>query len=87
MAYLLVRHKVTDFAKWKPIFDAHESARVAAGLNARQILRGIDNPNEVVILFEASDVAKARTFVSSPGLKTVMQAAGVIDKPDLYFLQ
>ena len=25
--HLLVRHKVSDFAKWKPVYDAHLSAR------------------------------------------------------------
>jgi hypothetical protein len=87
MPYLLVRHKVADFAQWKPMYDAHQSARTAAGLRDRLILRGLDNPNEIVILFEIGDVAKARAFASSPSLKTAMEKAGVVDQPDIYFLQ
>ena len=87
MAYLLVRHKVADFAKWKPAFDTHQGARAAASLRDRLILRGIDNPNELVLLFEVGDVAKARAFTSSTALRDVMQSAGVVDKPDIYFLQ
>jgi hypothetical protein len=26
MMHMLVRHKVADFAKWKPVYDAHLSA-------------------------------------------------------------
>lgn len=87
MVYVLIRHKVADFAKWKSVYDAHKSARDAAGLKERNLLRGIDNPKEVVILFEAIDMGKARAFTSSPDLKAAMQRAGVVDKPDLYFLQ
>lgn len=87
MAYLLVRHKVADFGKWKPVYDAHQSARAAASLRDRLILRGLDNPNDVVILFEVGDVAKARAFTSSADLKTAMQNAGVVDKPEIQFLQ
>jgi hypothetical protein len=87
VAYLLVRHKVADFAKWKPAYDAHQSARAAASLRDRLVLRGIDNPNEIVLLFEIGDLAKARTFMTSTSLRDVMQSAGVVDKPDIYFLQ
>lgn len=51
MNYLLIRHKVADFAKWKPAYDAHGSARGNAGLKEERLLRNIDNPNEVVLLF------------------------------------
>ena len=87
MAYLLIRHKVADFTKWKPMYEAHQSARTAAGLKDRLILRGLDNPNEVVILFELGDVAKARAFASSPSLKAAMEKAGVVDQPEIHFLQ
>ena len=86
MAYLLVRHTVADYAQWKPVYDAHAPVRAEAGLSEVHRLRSIDNPNEVVILFAADDVEKARAFSASPDLKETMQKAGVIDKPDLYFL-
>lgn len=31
MSYLLIRHKVADYAAWKPVFDAHGVKRKAAG--------------------------------------------------------
>ena len=51
MNYLLIRHKVADFAKWKPGYDAHGSARANAGLKEERLLRNTDDPNEVVLLF------------------------------------
>jgi hypothetical protein len=46
----------------------------------------VDDPNEIFLLFEASDVAKAKDFGASPDLKERMTAAGVIGRPDMFFL-
>jgi hypothetical protein len=86
MNYVLVRHKVADFSKWKPVYDAHLPARQAAGGTELYLLRNIDDPNEVIVLFEIEDLQKAREFVASDDLRERMQESGVIDKPDTYFL-
>jgi len=86
MAHLLVRHKVQDFGKWKAVYEAHVGARQAAGLIERQLWRNADHPNEVLLLFEASDLGKAHAFASSADLRQAMQRAGVTDQPDVYFL-
>ncbi len=39
------------------------------------------------MLLEAEDLQKARAFVDSADLREVMDKAGVLDKPDVYFLQ
>lgn len=86
MAYVLVRHKVEDFAKWKAGYDDHAGVRKDAGLTEVHLLRNIDSPNEVVILFAAEEVEKARAFAASQDLQEIMQNVGVVDKPDIYFL-
>jgi len=86
MNYLLIRHKVADFAKWKSVYDAHGPARANAGLKEERLLRSIDNPNEVVLLFSAQDLDKAKQFAASDDLRQRMQQAGVTNKPDLWFL-
>jgi len=86
MTYVLVNHKVADFAKWKPLYDAHAGARQTAGLTEEHLLRGVDDPNQVVLLFAANDLKKAQAFAASSDLRETMQKAGVIGKPDIYFL-
>jgi hypothetical protein len=86
MPYVLARHKVSDFAKWKTGYDAHLPARQGAGLKEEHLLRNTDDPNEVVLLFEAEDIQKAKEFASSADLRETMQKLGVVDKPDIYFL-
>ena len=86
MNYLLICHKVADFAKWKPAYDAHGSARANAGLKEERLLRNIDDPNEVVLLFSAQDLNKAKQFAASEDLRQRMQQAGVAGKPDIWLL-
>jgi hypothetical protein len=86
MGMLLVRHKVRDFASWKTGFTGHRGAQMAAGLSNPRLFRSSDDPNEVVILFDMADVVKAKAFGNSPDLRTAMEAAGVIDKPTIHFL-
>jgi heme-degrading monooxygenase HmoA len=86
MTYMLVRHKVADFSAWKLIFDSHSAAQQQSGLRAPKILRNLDDPNEVVLLFEVTDLEKARAFVSSPEVPAAKEQSGVVDRPDIYFL-
>jgi hypothetical protein len=83
---LIIRHKVKDFTAWNAVFQAHEAARVAAGLTRPRLFRSADDPAEVVILFDVADIATAKAVAGSAELQAAMMAAGVMDKPDAYFL-
>ena len=85
-SYMLVRHKVRDFLERKRGYAAHLPKRVEAGLTEKYLLRGSNNPNEVILLFEARDLNSAKTFAESADLRETMQKVGVMDKPDIYFL-
>ena len=86
MAHMLVRHKVQDFRQWKPAYDAHQQDRAAAGLKDLHLWHNIDEPDEIVLLFEISDVEKAKAFVESKDLKERMKTARVTATPDILFL-
>jgi hypothetical protein len=60
MPFVLVRSKVRDFKTWKPVYDAHQPARTAAGLTEKYLFRSADDTNEIVILFEAQDLDRGR---------------------------
>ena len=86
MPYLLVRHKVEDYAKWKRVFDDHRVIRKASGSKGGRLYRNANDPSEVVILFEWESLEKVRQFSESADLRETMQRAGVSDQPDVYFL-
>jgi hypothetical protein len=85
--FIFIRHKVQDFKEWKTGYDDHRPKRVEAGLTEKYLLQNTDDPNEVVILFEAQDLNRAKAFAQSPELREKMRQVGVLDKPDIYFLK
>jgi hypothetical protein len=86
MAVMIIRHKVKDFASWKTAYNAHKAARDGAGLSNARLFRSADDASEVVILFDVADIGKAKAFGTSAELQSAMKGAGVVDKPDVYFL-
>ena len=60
MGMLILRHKVKDYSKWRPVFDRHAVAQKAAGLTHPRVFRSSADQNEVVILFDTDDMKKAR---------------------------
>ncbi|TCP12136.1 hypothetical protein EV683_11058 [Crenobacter luteus] len=85
MIYLVGRHRVSDYARWKAAFDGRAEARRAAGLELLQCWRALDDPGNVFFVFEVADLARARAFVvrwdDAPGtfeseLHFVERAAG-----------
>ena len=86
MTYLLVRHKVADFDAWKEVFDSHAEAQGEFGMKIDKVLRSIDDPNNVFLWFEVSNLDKAREFVTSPEVPQAMKDSGVTDTPDIHFL-
>jgi hypothetical protein len=84
---MLVRHKVRDFVEWKQAYDRHLMKRIEAGLVEKYLFRGADDSNEVTILYEAKDLARAQAFSGSLELQERMKRAGVVDGPHIYFLK
>ena len=87
MGTMIVRHKVKDYSKWRPMFDAHVEKQKAAGLSHPKVLRSADDKSELVIIFDDMDTKKAKEFAASKDLKETMMKAGVIDVPTIYFLE
>lgn len=82
----IIRHEVGDYASWKRAFDGHADARARAGIIGHAVNRSEKNPNVVVIYLQAESLEPLRAFASSPDVKQVMQAAGVIGAPDITFV-
>ena len=76
-------HRVADFAKWKPAYDGHDSARLADGLHNYVIARGMQDSNMVLVALKADDVTKAKAFAKDPGLKAAMKKGGVTSAPSV----
>ena len=87
MAYIFMRSKVEDWAKWKPLYDEHGAARKAAGCEGTHVFRNSADPNEVFIILRWDSLENARLyFAESLVPREAMSRAGVVGQPDVYFL-
>ncbi len=83
----LIRHKVADYDKWKPGYDAGDSLRLASGVHNYVIARGVDDPNTILVATQIDDVDKAKAFAAMPELKDGMKKAGVVGPPLFDYLE
>lgn len=87
MLHVMVHQRVTDFAKWKPVYDRQVAAREKAGIKELRVWRTFEDPNEVVMLFQGADIARVRGFFEDVKLRKANAKAGVTDKPEIYLLR
>ncbi len=86
MASVFIRHHVKDFATWKPFFDEHEPTRRANGLEGHRLYRGMDDPNDITVVFRTADLERAKKFAASGDLRSIMERAGVEGPPQIWYV-
>jgi hypothetical protein len=80
---LTLHFKVKDFNAWHTNYNTNEKNRVSAGIAKSKVFRSTDDPNDVVLLQDVADVAKARTWYGSTEMKAVMEKSGVMGSPSI----
>ncbi len=86
MLVMLCKNRVSDYLRWKAVFDTHAAAHRAAGLRLIGLWREIARPDNVFFLFEISSLEKARAFISDPAAGEAGKMSGVIDG-EYHFLE
>jgi quinol monooxygenase YgiN len=82
---LTVHFKVQDFNAWRTGYNGAEKSRTTAGITNGRVFRSADDPNDIVVLQDVADVAKARTWLTSEDMKAAMQKGGVVGSPCIRF--
>jgi quinol monooxygenase YgiN len=73
----LVRHRVGDFDSWKKMYDDFAPIQAEHGVRGQQVLRSIENPNDVIVTHTFDSPETARAFFAMPKLKDAMREGGV----------
>jgi quinol monooxygenase YgiN len=73
----LVRHRVDDFDAWRKVYDGFAPIQAEHGVRAHQVLRSIENPNELIVTHTFDSPEAAREFFAMRELKEAMSQAGV----------
>ena len=82
---LTIHLKVKDYATWRAGYDGGEKSRFSAGITNGRVFRNAQDPNDVVILQDVADVAKARSWLGSDEMKATLQKSGVVGTPSIRF--
>ncbi len=77
MTYVMVRHRVEDFQKWKAVFDEQEEMRRSEGEQSLKVYYTAKDPNELVILMHWDNLENARQYFSSDATLSTFSQAGV----------
>lgn len=85
MAYILIRHKVANYAKWKRGVKAHAKWRRASGEKCFYVCRSSKNPNDLLVWCEWDTAARMKKFAKSAELRQAMKSVGVVGKPEVSF--
>jgi len=86
MVNVLVCHRIADYQKWRATFDASLAFRQQGGEESCRIFQSSGDPHKLTLLFEWDSAEKARQFLSSSELQARMRQAGVVDPPEIEFL-
>jgi len=86
MITVLIHHKVSDFSRFKSVFDSAFQFRHDNGEESCKILRSLTDPNDVTLMLTFSSAEGAQKFVNSDTLRARMIEAGVVGEPTIHLL-
>ena len=75
--------KVKDFNTWQTSYNGNEKSCASAGITKSKVFRSTDDPNDVLLLQEVSDVSKARNWYGSSEMKSAMEKSGIVGSPSI----
>lgn len=87
MSTMIVRHTVSDYGKWKSIYDEFAPVRKERGVIGANVRRVADDPNTIIVTHRFNDLDAARAFANSEDLKEAMADAGVTGPPEFWFTE
>jgi heme-degrading monooxygenase HmoA len=85
MPFVLIRHKIANYIKWKRAVRAFKTFRKASGEKSFYVVRSSKNPNDVTVFCAWDTVARMQKFMKSADLRKAMKEAGVVSKPEVQF--
>jgi|WetSurMetagenome_2_1015567.scaffolds.fasta_scaffold333803_1 hypothetical protein len=86
MKTVILKHRVADYTRWKPIYDADAPRRINAGLREIKVGQKEGDDNLVYMIWETLDATRLRKMIEDPELLEMMKKAGVIGEPEVVII-
>jgi heme-degrading monooxygenase HmoA len=84
-ATLIVKHKVDDYATWRPVYDSVGTLRKQHGCTDAEVLRDPDDTNDLIIFHRFPTLDQAQAFAGSDELHEAIGRSGVVGEPRIEF--
>lgn len=82
MHILRIEHPVSDYDRWKKVFDSASSLREQSNVRRYRVARAVENPNLVLIDLEFDDFSEVEAMHTNLlGLWSRVEAEGLISGP------
>ena len=85
MSYVMIRHTVANYTKWKRAVVAFKKFRKVSGEKSFYVCRSSKNPNDLTVFCGWDNSNRMRKFIKSADLRKAMKEAGVNSKPEISF--
>ena len=76
MSIVMFHERVRDYSAWRSGYDGNADQRAEFGCTGSRVYRNADDENDLLVIAEFPDEARAREFVEA--VRKVQEAAGVI---------
>lgn len=86
-ATMFIRHPVSDYSKWKLVYDSIGTLRQQMGVIGASVHRDGQDPYLIVVTHRFNTLAQAHAFAKSNDLKAAMGKAGVSGAPKFWFTE
>ncbi len=80
-SFLIIQHTVKDYKHWKKAFDNHHKVRVEYKISLTALGKELDNPLNVVAIFNTENTNDIASFLEKSNLKEAMKSAGITSEP------
>ncbi len=79
MIVMAIQHQVRDYDRWKKAFDQFPPE--VGGALFHRVNRGLEDPNQIIVVAGFPSGEAARAFASNPDLPEKMKEGGVVGTP------
>lgn len=86
MPAVIVQLRVADFATWLPVYESRAAARQAAGALSSTVCQDENDANRVSIFLKVEDLGRVREFITSDETARTLQRGGVLEPPQVTYL-
>jgi hypothetical protein len=85
--YLIGRHKIKNLQQFQAEFENVGDNLKQIGVTKAWVNRNLDDPNEIIVVLQCSDVEKCRQWTQSNEYRECTQKAGCIGTAQLTFVE